>query len=227
MKKGVIIYHSNIKNIYKDRWVTKCIESIINQTDNDFIFYEVDYGGDNYSVINKDCKIEKKYWSVKLINYADAMNFILDKAFEDGCDYVFNVNLDDYYHQNRISDQIEMVIKDNLDIVSSDFCYITELSINGEYTDNIIRFMNIYTEKIQKNLENRNNVIAHPAVCYTKKFWSDVRNRYDITKVPEEDLDLWIRAIRNGHKFGINNKILLYYRIHKNQVSNNEHISIY
>ena len=48
MKKGVIIFHNNIKKIYKDYWIDKCINSIINQTDNEVTFYEINYGGDDY-----------------------------------------------------------------------------------------------------------------------------------------------------------------------------------
>jgi hypothetical protein len=113
-----------------------------------------------------------------------------------------------------------MIVDKDLDIVSSDFCYISELLIQNEYKDVITRVMNIYTDEIKKNLEERHNVIAHPSVCFSKRFWLDGNNRYDINMVPQEDLDLWIRSIKNGYKFGIHNNILLNYRIHQNQVSN-------
>ena len=38
------------------------------------------------------------------------MNMIIDEAFNDGCDYVFNTNLDDYYHPTRIEKQIEKIL---------------------------------------------------------------------------------------------------------------------
>ena len=220
MKKGVILFHKNIDKIYKTRWINKSVNSMINQTDNDFIFYEINYGGEENSVIPNNCGIKKFFWSEKLINYAEAMNFILDKAFNDGCNYVFNTNLDDFYSTNRVSLQIEKIVNDDLDILSSDFCYIEEKDISGTNDDAIIRFMNIEKTNIKEHLERRHNVIAHPSVCYNKRFWGDSENRYDITKTPEEDLDLWIRAIRRGYKFGVHNDVLLYYRIHKNQVSN-------
>ena len=177
MKKGVIIFHSNIKDIYEYRWISKSIDSIINQSDNDFTFYEINYGGDNESVIPYYSNIEKKFWSIKLSNYAEAMNFILDKAFEDGCDYVFNTNLDDFYHPFRISKQIEMM-KDDYDIISSDFCYIEEVEENGLFDDKINSFMDIHQYgDIRYNLEIKHNIIAHPAVCYSKRFWNDVNNR--------------------------------------------------
>jgi hypothetical protein len=219
MKKGVILFHSNIKNIYDERWINKSIFSIINQTDNDFTFYEINYGGDDYSVVPKNCEIKNNFWRNNLSNYAEAMNFILDKAFNDNCDFVFNVNLDDFYHENRISKQIKMITEEDLDIISSDFCYIQEMEINNVKNDIITKVMNIQKTDINKHLENKHNVIAHPSVCYNKRFWSDNKNRYDITKTPEEDLDLWLNSIKRGYKFGIHSDVLLYYRIHKNQVS--------
>lgn len=219
MKKGVILFHSNLKKIYDYRWISKSIDTMINQSDNDFIFYEINYGDDDESFIPKDCKIENKFWSIKLPNYAEAMNFILNKAFEDGCDYVFNTNLDDYYDTSRIALQLEMMISGDYDILSSDFCYIKEKVHDGIVIDEVIGFMNIHQYgEIKKNLLRFHNVIAHPAVCYSKRFWMDSNNRYDVTKVPEEDMDLWIRSIES-YKFGIHQNVLLYYRRHDNQVS--------
>jgi len=219
MKKGIIIYHSNIKHIHKSRWTSKCINSIINQSDNDFTFYEINYGDDDESVIPHDCNIEKRFWSIKLSNYAEASNFILDRAFEDGCDYVFNTNVDDYYDTSRISKQVKMM-KDGYDISSSDFCYIEEFEDRGLFDDKITLLLNIHQYgNIRTNLEGGHNVIANPAVCYSKNFWNDSNNRYDITKVPADDYDLWLRSIRRGFKFGIHKDILLYYRRHYNQAS--------
>lgn len=220
MKKGVIVYHSNIKNIYKNRWIEKSINSMINQSDNNFTFYEVNYGGENFSVIPKDCLIEKKFWSINLANYADAMNFILNKAFEAGCDYVFNTNLDDYYDSSRISLQLDMMVNGDYDILSSNFYYVEEEIDNGIITDNIKKYMDMHRfGSIKENLRSLHNVIAHPAVCYNKRFWMDLNNKYDITKTPEEDMDLWIRSIERGYRFGIHKNFLLYYRRHNNQVS--------
>lgn len=227
MKKGVIIFHNNIKKIYKDYWIDKCINSIINQTDNEVTFYEINYGGDDYSVLENYPDIKKIFWSEKLTNYAEAMNFILDKAFDDGCDYVFNTNLDDFYSPNRFKYQLDMIIKEGLDIVSSDFCYIEETMINNVETDIITRHMNIEKNNIKTHLNNKHNVIAHPSVCYSKNFWLDKKNRYDITKTPEEDLDLWIDSINRGYKFGIHNETLLFYRIHNKQISNRKKENVY
>lgn len=213
MKIGVVFFHKNIKNIYKDRWVKKSVNSMLNQTFKDFFIYEINYGGDDYSVVNNFSN--KKFYKEKLNNYAEAMNYIITKAFDDNCDYVFNVNLDDYYSENRIEKQL-LFLKKGYDIVSTDFCYIREVNENE---DSVFHYMNITNfGSISHNLKNNHNIIAHPSVALSKKFWE--QNKYDASKVPEEDLDLWKRAIEKGFKFFIVPECILFYRIHEKQVSN-------
>ena len=213
-KLGVVMFHKNIKKIYKEEWVTKCINSVLNQTIKDFTIYEINYGEDDLSLLD-GIDVNKRFYSETLENYADAMNFIITKAFDDGCDYVFNTNLDDYYKDTRFEKQLTH-LSNGYDVVSSDFCYIQEQN-NGE--DRVIHHMNIKKHgPIKDNLDRNHNVIAHPVVGMSNRFWVDVNNRYDITKTPSEDLDLWKRSI-NNYKFYIIDEILLFYRIHDNQVS--------
>jgi hypothetical protein len=217
MKVGVVFFHSDIQKIYKDRWIKKSVDSILNQTFKDFSIYEINYSSENenFSVIGDD--IDKKFWSKKMTNYAEAMNFIITEAFLDGCDYVFNTNLDDYYDKYRFESQLNLMKVHDFDLLSSDFCYIVE---NTNNEDEVSLYMNIVKfGDIKSNLFNSNNVIAHPCVCYSRRFWIDPQNRYDVTKVPEEDYDLWKRSILRDYKFGIDKNLLLYYRRHDNQVS--------
>jgi hypothetical protein len=221
MKVGVILYHSNIKNLYKERWIKKSIGSMINQSFNNLTFYEVDYSDSNQSIL-EEYPIDKKFWSVKLDNYSYAMNFILEKAFCDGCDYVFNTNLDDYYHPDRVKLQLEKIEK--FDILSTDFVYIEE----EEDADKIIREMGIseYSDRINSELKINHNVIAHPSVCYNKNIWKN-EEKYDPIKIPEEDLDLWKRLSEKNYRIGILPEVLLFYRIHNKQISKRRKENVY
>ena len=62
MKKGVIIYHSNIQKLYKKRWIDKSILSMLNQTDKDLTYYEINYNQENYSVLENH-NIKKYFWT--------------------------------------------------------------------------------------------------------------------------------------------------------------------
>ena len=79
---------------------------------------------------------------------------------------------------------------------------------------------------IKTNLDSDHNIIAHPSVAFSKKFWSDELNRYNINNVGREDLDLWKSSINRGYKFYIAEEILLNYRIHGNQVTSNNMVGL-
>lgn len=218
MKVGVIFFHKDIKNIYKEDWVDKSIRSMLNQSFDNFEIYEIDYGGGNESLIEKYKPAQKHhFYSLPLKNHGYAMNYILDKAFSDGCDFVFNTNLDDYYSRFRIEKQLEE-LENGSSLVSSNFYYITE--VDGQ--DSIIykKEMSIFSESLHQQLiEKNHNVICHPAVAYSKKFWKN--HRYVPEEIPEEDFKLWKRALLSGEKITILEEYLLHYRLHENQITGN------
>ena len=216
-KIGIIFFHKNIKNIYHERWIFKSIESIINQTFKEFKIFEINYGGEENSLVKEffpDFENIDFYHS-EFHNHAEAMNFIIDKAFEDGCDFVFNTNLDDYYDYSRVEKQLSK-LKEGYDIVSSDFSYIEE--INGKDVVTFNKNIKSNTD-IGLNLNSNHNVVAHPVVAYSKKFWES--NRYIPEEIPVEDLNLWTRSFNSGFKFYILDDVLLLYRLHENQITGN------
>jgi hypothetical protein len=214
MKTGVIFYHKNSHILYKERWINKCIMSILNQTYQEFSIYELNYGGDKLSIFKGyDLKNDILFYNEVFNNHAEAMNFIIDKAFYDGCEIVFNTNIDDFYSENRFREQVE-IIKMGYDLVSSDFYYVKDF-IDEE--DKITNDIKVSNQPVGESLKRNHNVIAHPCVAISKKFWSD--NRYEPNEIPMEDLLLWKRAIEGGSKFYIIPEKLLFYRIHENQIS--------
>jgi len=216
MKLGVVFFHKNIKSIYQERWIKKCVDSVLSQTAGDFSIYEINYGGEEYSVLEgREIKNPHYFISNEKGNHAEAMNTIIDFAFKDGCDCVFNTNLDDFYDPQRFQIQSEWIEK-GYDLVSSDFCYVEEVEGGDKITfsKNIKKFGDI-----QENLEKEHNVIAHPCVAYSRKFWEN--NRYHPEEIPREDMLLWIRSLQNGFKFYICDEVLLNYRLHENQVTGN------
>lgn len=206
MKVGVVFFHSNILKIYKQKWIDRCIDSIKQQTHKPLHLYEVNYGDDKKQFVEG-----AKFFNKKFENHSVAMNFIISKAFDDGCDYVFNTNMDDFYEFIRIGAQLKF-FEQGYDLISSDFFEVDE-------NDKILsyRHMNGFGS-LRANLTVGHNIVPHPAVAYSKDFWADKENRYGKDDIPEEDLILWKKAIYNGYKFKVINEPLFFYRRHENQI---------
>lgn len=222
-KTAVIIYHKNIDMIYPKSWVTKCLNSIYTQTYQNYDILEINYGKSSDSIIKN--RIHRKYfWKIPMKNHIHAMNFLLDKAFNElNYNIVFNINLDDYYDKKRFSYQVD-AINQGYDLISSNFYIFTENTEEKLMNDVecTISFINSGSTNSQNNikwmLNNNKNVIAHPCVAYSRKFWKILKKYEDVLLY--EDKILWKKAI-NEHNvhFKILKQYLLYYRIHLNQVS--------
>lgn len=221
MKVAVILYHKNINKIYKEEWIEQCIQSIIEQTYKDYYVYDLNYGGDDFNFSKHfserksfwNSKIKYKFFSENLENHAEAMNYLFDRCIEDDMDCVFNINLDDYYDLNRFDIQL-IKIKEGYDIVSSNFKYIGDFKFDGWGGQSEFNYHHCNND-ITKNLEG-GNIIGHPSVCYSRNFIN--KNKYIPTEIPKEDWELW-RRTSTDFKFYICEELLLFYRIHGEQIT--------
>ncbi len=227
---AVILYHKDIYEIYDKEWIKDCLSSIFSQTYNKFDVLELNYGKENYSLIKSPAgeaqtspRLREKspnhkcyYWNKTMENHVHAMNFLLDKAFlEFDYNIVFNINIDDYYDVSRFSKQLPW-FKEGYDIVSSNYY---NFQSNGEKIVKSAINVESYAmdqDSIKKEFDKNNNIVAHPSVAYSKKFWKMMKYYDDV--IPKEDIQLWKRSIREGIKFKILPDYLLYYRIHDNQI---------
>ena len=233
-KIAVIFFHKNIYDLYNKNWISKCVNSIIEQSFNNFDIFEINYGDTDTSIFDlsfiKNFKNKYFFYKKDYKTHTEAMTYLLNKCFLDyNYDIIFNTNLDDYYLNTRFEKQLAC-INSGYDICSSLMTYITDE--NGE--DKTIKIWNsemlnvnsknyyIETQLINKQLNNNNNIINHSCICFTKRFWLgyDKYNnllRYRDDK-PFEDLSLWKRAINNNFNITIINENLINYRIHENQI---------
>lgn len=223
-KLGVILYHADLHLIYKDRWVNKCLDSIKNQTIGGYTVYEMCYGETQTQLWEGSI-----YFCQKMENHIEAMNYLLDIAFGDGCDVVFNINLDDFYPTNRFSTQLRAINEGGHILCSSDFQLIYDRQ-DGKKNPPPIHMIyegtdledDYYQKKIMsglhigRELENGHNIVCHPSVAYTKKFWNLFRP-YDVTKLGREDMVMWKKVIEYGESIHIIPEVLCYHRISDNQ----------
>lgn len=189
---------------YPYYWVETCINSIKNQTFQDFDVFEIDYGGTNRQMYEGS-----NFLNCRLRNHAEALNCLLDKVFSLGYDCAFNTNIDDFYSAERFEKQLPY-IEQGYDIVSSNMHMVDK---EGKVLKSFeFSSMNIFREAFEEN----NNCIAHPVVCYSKNF----KERLIPSEIPRDDFECWKRAYTSGkYKFIVIPEYLLYYRISDLKVS--------
>ena len=238
VKSAVIFFHKNIQKIYKQHWITKCVKSVLAQSYRDFDIFEMNYGGEEYSVLEREIFIghEHKFYSIDYPTHIEAMLFLLNKCFiEEGYDLVFNTNLDDYYSRDRFKWQVKCCIEDGYAMCSGLWDEFVE-DENG--VEKIVRPLDfnllfiegsLYStkESVLKQFMIKHNVINHSGVCFSRKFWIDGRDkfgnklRYRDDK-PYEDMTLWMRALSGEVRICVINHKLIMYRKHENQITTSD-----
>jgi glycosyltransferase involved in cell wall biosynthesis len=125
---------------------------------------------------------------------------------------IARLDADDKMSLDRLDKQLK-VMEDNpnLALVSSQIVYMNSDGIEiGRSKYPVGRL------KLLKHFILR-NPIAHPSVMFRKEAAEKAGN-YRSEFEGCEDLDLWIRILRYGNIFSIND-CLTYYRVHKNQIT--------
>lgn len=193
--------------------IVKCVESIVNQTYNDFEFLILDDNSTDYSYeILK--KLDKQYKQIKLfkneknIGLTKSLNYLIDEARGD---YIFRQDGDDFSNINRINDQLDVIYKYNLD-----FC--TSRAINLK-NNNIIPGNSHYLP--YKYLLKYKNPFIHGSLCIKKEVILEI-GKYDELFYYSQDYKLFFELIEKNFKFKVINKPLYYLNTVDNISTNNK-----
>lgn len=195
-----------------ENYLKEAIESILNQTYEDFEFVIINDGSKDKSL---DI-IEKYIIQDERIVIINKENSGIVDSLNDGLKlakgkYIARMDSDDIAYLNRLEKQLKVFQKDD----SIDLVYTDTMLIDKDGHE-ICKSWRPDLNKTLRNLENH-NFIPHPSVmfkkntivklgCYTKK------------RLHAEDLDLWLRMVANNAKFYYLDEALLYYRLNPNSV---------
>ncbi len=223
MKIGIIIYHKNIMSYIDTHIIKKCLESIENQTYKKFDVLELDYSKDDqFDITIKSLGYLKdrprKYFRKQFDNHIEAMNFLLDKAFNElGYNIIFNINLDDIYHERRFEKQLRMVVCDNYDLVGSNYTLLKIEDYGKKSLKDIKLIKNKTPTQQQLKIKFNKNKLVIPlsSMCITKKAWKMIGKIIHIPSL--ESIGMCRSIFNNKGKIGICYDNLLTYRIHNKQ----------
>ena len=192
------------------KYLGEAIQSILNQTFQNFEFIIIDDGSTDDSV-----KIIKSYDDNRIRLVENKNNLGQSETLNKGLsltrgNYIARMDQDDISMPERLKKQFEFM-ENNLDI---DVCG-SWLQLMGKY-DGIVE-LETDSERIKINLLTNQN-LAHPAVMIRK----DTLVKYDLNYNPtftiSNDYDLWIRMFEYC-SFANLPEPLLKFRMHDNQYS--------
>jgi hypothetical protein len=198
MKIALICFHKNLER-YPNEWIEIYKNSILEQSYKHFDTFELNYGEGKERIFDNSF-----FESLNLKDHAEAHNYLLNKCFLLGYDFIFNTNVDDKYPLDRLQNQI-----DNIDPAFS--------VMSGNYTSFSESIPNIATTNFQKldifnEFKKEHNIIAHPACLYSRKI-IEYNDSLKSEEIPADDFSLWKRLLDKGAKFKILPNVLMYYRI--------------
>ncbi|ELX2370854.1 glycosyltransferase [Salmonella enterica] len=192
-----------------DKYVHISIESILQQTYQDFELIIVANGIDCARIVRELSKFSESDYRVKIYSspigqLAFALNFAISK-----CNYsiVARMDSDDISFPERLEKQYKYLQYNNLDLVGTAICLIDE---NNSFIKKIT-----YPggPAIKKNLPFK-NCFAHPSVMFRKDFF--LKYRGYCGGFNSEDYDLWFRMLSDSPRWDNMLEPLLSYRVHAN-----------
>ena len=193
-----------------EKYINKAIDSILNQTYNDFEFIIIDGGSTDKSLQIIESYTDNRIRIIHKTNFdlIDTLNLGISLS---GGDWIARMDADDISYPNRLEEQLKY-IKDDVAVIGSQADIIDK-------DDKVYRTTSFEVEhdKIVSKLLKRNSTIIHPSAIINKSKLIGVGG-YDHKMLAAEDYDLWLRISKVGKIINVN-KPLLALRKHDNNVS--------
>lgn len=210
-----------------EKFLKQSIESILNQTYNDFEFIIINDGSTDNSL-----EIIKRYVAIdERIILISQENKGIVEALNKGIDissgkYIARMDCDDISLPNRFKVQLDFMRENtNVDILGT---YISAIGQSEDEMRRVEKWFNVsVTDKNKLERSLVSTVLCHPSIIMTSEF--SKKNKYD-SKYPQiEDYELFLRAISKGYKLCNIQEVLFKYRVHedsKSHIERNQQINI-
>lgn len=204
------IYNTNPQHL------REMIESVLNQTFDDFEFLILNDSPDNTEIENivkeyaaKDKRI-KYFKNEKNIGISDSRNKLMELAAGE---YIAIVDHDDISLPDRFIQQVDFLDKNpHIGVVSGWIEYYIEGKRTGKYWQTVEHNIKI-KERLTVNCE-----VCHPTAMIRRSVLIENNIKYEAKYSPCEDYIMWIRLFDKTRFYNIQNPLLLY-RMHDNRTS--------
>ncbi|QSF50257.1 MULTISPECIES: glycosyltransferase [unclassified Thermosynechococcus] len=192
-----------------DQYIELAINSILNQSFNDFELIVIDDGSsdNSFEILSNYAKLDARIHLIRRDN--QGLIYTLNQAIELAKgQYIARMDADDLTLPNRLESQLEFLEKNKLHLCGSSVQLIGAAIGSWHYPPS--------HEGCE--IELLFGVpFAHPSVMGHSSVFKELRYSSEWSLV--EDYDLWQRAWAAGFKMGNVPEVLLQYRVHRKQTS--------
>lgn len=208
-----------------EKYIKKCLESIINQTYSNLeILVEDDCSTDNTKEIIKEIKDKriKKFYSKENKGVVNIVNELLDKCTGK---YIAVIGSDDIWYPTKIEEQIQ-IFKENpkLGAVFTEADLIdengTKYKKSDKFDENVFNYTNMTSSKRLRLFYEKGNHLCHPSSIITKKVFKDI-GYYNRGFRQLHDYEYWTRLLQKYEIYIINKRLMGYRR----EINNDNSIS--
>ena len=191
-----------------EKYLNKCIDSLVNQTKKELEFILVNDGStDSSEDIIKSYKDKRiKYFKNKNQGIGKTRNFGIDKATGK---YLMFLDSDDYLDINACEKLYNKAIKEKSDLVVFDFYRVEE-------TLKEVTINNFKSSSLKENPNLLLDINLGPCNKLIKRELIDKSNTRFNEKLKYEDTPFVTEIIKNANKISKLNEYLHYYVIHSN-----------
>ena len=201
----------------KKEQISQAIESIISQTYTDFKYIIILDDPNNKELDDLLHIYESRDNRISL--YVNEKNMGCPYSKDRGIrlaqtEYVAIMDSDDVARPDRLERELYALESNQLDLVGA---YVSVMDEDGKYLYNMDN-LPLTHEKIAKRMRV-NNCVPHPTWFMRKQMYINLGGYTDMQG--GEDYDFLLRAIEQGYKLGIVDKILLDYRLSTHSISRN------
>lgn len=189
----------------KEKYIERCLQSVINQSYKDFEIIVVDDGSTNESA-----SIIKKQFPDKNVNLIQQPNQGVSAARNKGIDfakqpYIAFLDADDYWHLKYLESMHDVITNEKqVTIIGAHYTRTKE--IIDDYDTIILDYSRINN---YFNIAIKNTLFSSSSTVINKSFF-DKNEGFNIELKRGEDIDVWLRASLHAPVFYINNTLVYY-----------------
>ena len=194
----------------RENYISETIESVLNQTFQDFEIIVIDDG----STDKTKTKLEKFKSKIKLIEQKNSERAVSrnNGVKNSSGEYIAFLDSDDLWASDKLEKQVEIL--DNKKNMILTYCQSFRINEKSKKIKTAKRQLQGHNGPIFDKLLLRNFIVSATPLIRRENF--DKTNGFESKYIPYEDWEFWLRFSLMGD-FSFLNQPLAYYRIHPQQ----------